>query len=399
MRAYVDLLSNRPFALLWASFAVSTFGDWFLQAAVYLVIYRLTGSPVHVALLGTLRALVSMLVGVLAGVAADRWDRRTLMLASDVARFLAFSAMTISPSVGSIYALMLLASCFDGLYRPAASAIVPSLVPRAKVVVANSLFGSTRNLMMFVAPALAGLFIAGWGPVAAFGVNALSFLLSGCLLWLVRSGPAVRLQRPPFWADLIGGLEYARHSRLLAHLLLASLVAGAGAAVADSMEVVYVEDFLRAPSYAYGMVLSAAGAGALLGALVVVRVAGSVPRQALFGRGLLATGSSMLLYPLIGSLRVLLIVVFCQGVFISVYQISRQTLLQERVTPSHLGRVFGLMGALGGVTYTVSKGFSGFLAQLVGVANLLALAGAFMALGGLIYLRLWPSSDEPAVDA
>ncbi len=401
MNRYRALLANHGFRLLWIGSTISGFGDWFVQAAVYLHIYRLTGSAVHVGLLGTFRVLVRVAMGPLAGTAADRLDRKNLMVVSDLIRFILFLVLFFHNTVEVLYGLLLAASVLDAVHTPASRALLPVLLYRKDVLTGNSLLTSTQNIQMFAAPALAGLVIALSGTEIAFAINALTYLLSAAVLCGIRNPETGRRSADgavPWIKYMTEGLAYIRRSPFLVNIVIASTVSGLGAAVADAMEVVYVDRFLGAAEYGYGLVLSAAGAGALLGSVTILKTVDLASRDRVFAGSMVAAGLSFTTYPLIPSLWFLLPIVFIQTVFLSYYHIARNTMIQERCPEDRLGRVFGFTAALGSSTYLAAKASSGFLAEIVGVASLLAAAGIFIAAGGAVYLVRSSTSVETTSD-
>ncbi len=404
MRQYKVLLAeNRNFLWLWLASTISTAGDWFLQAAIYLHLYNVTGSAVYVGLLGTLHAGVVMLTGFFAGGLADRTSKMALMKISDLARFLLYFLLYFYNELVWVFAIMLLADAFDAVFDTSDNAFLPFIIDsRDRISTANALLSATENVMMFVAPALAGFTIALAGAPICFLINAATYLLSFLLLARIDAGgesesplsqggqqslpTGSSLSSPSFWDEIREGVDYLASHSFFRLLIITATVGGIGSSVVDAMEVVYVDEFLKSGDYGYGMLLSACGAGALLGSLTATAAMRSVGQDILFGASLAVTGFSLLFYPVIPGLWFLLPVGLVQSIFISYYSIARKTMVQKRGDNAKLGRTFGLLTTLSGMTYLLSKGLSGFLAELVGVATLLGLAGFFPLLAGLIYL-------------
>src|SRR5205085_2072146 len=169
---YVELLRrNRDFRLLWLGQVVSQLGDWFDTIALFTLVLRLTGSGSAVSLVLVARFLPSVVFGPLSGVFADRFNRRTLMIASDAARalvVLGFLFVRRPEQVWLVYVLTVLQLGLSSFFEPARSAAVPSVVSERELVAANSISSVTWSAMLTLGAAVGGP-VTGWfGTDAAF---------------------------------------------------------------------------------------------------------------------------------------------------------------------------------------------------------------------------------------
>ncbi|MBA3248012.1 MAG: MFS transporter, partial [Pyrinomonadaceae bacterium] len=162
---YVALLrENRGFRLLWLGQVVSQLGDWFNTIAVYTLVLNLTGSGRAVGLVLVARFLPTVVIGPLAGVVADRYSRRRIMIISDVVRaviVLGFLFIRRPDQVWIIYALTVLQLAASTFFEPAKSAVIPSLVAERDLVTANAISSVTWSSMLTLGAALGG-FVTGW---------------------------------------------------------------------------------------------------------------------------------------------------------------------------------------------------------------------------------------------
>ena len=170
MRAIVSLVrGNRDFRLLWFGQVVSQLGDWFNYVALYALLFELTGSATVVASLMVVQILPIALVGPTAGVAVDRFDRRRIMIAADVARGVTVLGLLFVRSASMVwlaYVITGIVVAAAGFFEPARSATVPSIVRREDLVSANAVSTGTWSAMLAIGASLGGLVAASLGRVA-----------------------------------------------------------------------------------------------------------------------------------------------------------------------------------------------------------------------------------------
>jgi MFS family permease len=190
-------LHERDFSLLTLAAAISLFGDGFFYVALAWQVYEISNVPTALSLVGvawTLPLTVFLLFG---GAFSDRYDRRLLMVGADLLRALAIGAMALLSATGvielwHIAALIALVGMGDAFFNPASTAIVPDLVAEEQLPQANALMGMIRPLMIrLLGPALAGFVVAILGSGAAFGVDAITFLLSALAVAGIRARPVL----------------------------------------------------------------------------------------------------------------------------------------------------------------------------------------------------------------
>src|SRR2546427_2606483 len=161
---YATLLrGNRGFRFLWYGQVVSQMGDWFDTIAVYTIALTLTGSTRSVALIMVARFLPGVVMGPLSGVVADRFSRRTIMIASDIVRaivVLGFLFVRRPDQMWLVYVLTVLQLAFSTFFEPAKTAAIPSIVSDREVVPANAIASVTWSVMLTLGAALGG-FVAG----------------------------------------------------------------------------------------------------------------------------------------------------------------------------------------------------------------------------------------------
>ena len=180
VRTYRELLRNGPLTRLFVGEFVSSIGDWLYLVALVVLVYQETQNAVVLGIVGAARMLPYILLSIPAGIIADRFDRRLVLLTSDLARAACMLVLAwIVASDGPLWAVgavAILAACFSTFFYPAIGALVPSLVrDEREFGPANSAWATLDNLAWIVGPAIAGLLLATGDIVLAFVLNALSF--------------------------------------------------------------------------------------------------------------------------------------------------------------------------------------------------------------------------------
>ena len=196
---YLDLLRNNPnFTRLWIGQVVSQTGDWFNTVALFTLLLTLTGSGEAVGYVLILKLLPTFFVGPLAGVVADRFDRKKIMIASDVARGIVVLGFLFIDSPGQVWLVYTLAA-FQVIgatfFDPAKSAAIPSIVSREELFVANAISGASWSVTLALGAALGGIVTEAFGQNAAFVVDAGSFFVSAAFICFVRVGETERSVR------------------------------------------------------------------------------------------------------------------------------------------------------------------------------------------------------------
>jgi len=205
MNSYLLLLRQRPqFRYLWLASVVSFAGDWFNTIASVILVNRYLDSTTAVGLLFIARALPPFLLGPIAGVFADRFDRKTVLIVTDLARavvLLGFLLVNSTERAWLIYALTITQFVISAFFEPARAAILPGLVKgRDELLLANTLSGITWSAMLTLGAALGGIVTGLFGVATAIIIDSLSFVASAALIWRIqrvrRAAPTAAASRP-----------------------------------------------------------------------------------------------------------------------------------------------------------------------------------------------------------
>jgi MFS family permease len=297
LRPYLSLLRRNPaFSRLFVAQLISFAGDWFATVAVLGLALEVSGSPAVASLFLVVQTGAFALASPIAGVLADRFDRRRLMVGADLARIpvaLAFLLARDSETLWIAFAAAALLSVGAALFEPTSSASLPNLVDEAELPEANVLIGASWGTMLAVGAALGGAVAAAFGRDVAYLVNAASFAASAVLVVGIRRS-FVEAQRSPATGSINRGgqvgvvasiatvLRFARGNRTLAALLLSKTTFGVGSGVIVLLAV-FGRTVFGAGDVGIGVLFAARGLGALLGPFLVRGIVGTSERGLILG--------------------------------------------------------------------------------------------------------------------
>jgi predicted MFS family arabinose efflux permease len=386
----IATLRHRDFRLLWAGQLLSSLGSWLLFVALPYRVFQLTGSPVATGLT-FVAGLPATLAGPLSGVLADRWDRRRTMLAADVARAAAILPLLLvhrADQVWLVYVVLVAESLLGQLFDPAVQALVPALVGRGKdLASANALLSIVAAVSRLLGASLGGVAFATWGLHTLVWLDAGTYLASAASLSLLRWRPRRAAPLAPAgWlaGDLLGGLRHLVASPPLRGLLAitAAFVAANGAFTA--LLVPDVQLRLHASAGALGLVLSATGAGFLVGAPVGRALLQRVGVRATTSLSLVVTGLAFLLWFSADRLTVAVAAATGAGAAAVIFLVSRRTEVQLRTPDRLLGRASAAFLAAEAAASLIGTAAGGAAAGAVGLEPTVAGAGAVIVAAGLL---------------
>lgn len=276
------LAGNRDYRHLWMAQVVSDIGDHFNTIAVFSLVLAHTGSGLAVAGVMLARAIPMLLAGPLAGVSLDRFDRRRLMIASDLVRAL-FAVLFIfgvpDGRAWMVYLLSSLTMAASPFFTSGRAAILPSIATPEELHTATAMTQTTQWTNVAIGALLGGLSASTLGYEAAFLINAASFLFSAACVSRIRVERAASLPSPPLmtavpskpWQDYIAGLRYMRSIPLLSGLGLVSVGWASGGGAAQILFPLYGERVFGRGPLGTGQIWGAAGIGLVAGGLFAHR--------------------------------------------------------------------------------------------------------------------------------
>ena len=366
-------LQHRNFTLLWSGLIVSNVGTWMQNVAQGWLVLQLTNSPVWLGWLGLSFALPMIVLPLVGGVVADHVDRIKLLYVTQSGQLLIALALAILAWTGQINIWYILVTSFLNsallaFDNPSRQALIPDLVPHEHLMNALSLNSASYNGAALFGPALAGVLLAPLGAGWLFFINAVSYLaviiaLTGVKNVKRHSGVTERARLGP---AMLSGLSYAWQVRFILALLGLSALAAVFGRSYQNLLPVFARDIWKGGEVGYGILLSAAGGGALIGAFWLASFRHLKRQGAVMIVSGLIFSLCLVLFAISPSLVLGAILLFIGGVASTVYATMIATFIQVAVPNQMRGRLMSLyaitfiglpsLGALG----------SGYLAQLLG---------------------------------
>lgn len=396
--AYFTLLGrNRDYRLLWLGALLSYFGDWFNLIASADLVASLSNQGTAISYLFLARFLPSLLFSPLAGVLADRFDRRRLLIATDLLRavvVLAFLLVRSSSHLSLFYILLVGQFALSAIFIPTRAAILANIVPRGELVTANALDSLTWSVMLTVGALVGGVVASLFGRDVAFTVDALTFLLSAVLIGRIRNRVTPAPDAPPTYgvSAFIEGLRYVAG----APVILITSLAKAGGALAWSainvLEVTFARNVFPlggGGNTTLGLIYAVSGFGTGVGPLLMRRWLGDTPTRLrwgiLAGFGSLALGLGLL--GLATDLKVFLLGTLVRTLGSGTLWVFSAALLQTVTPDAYRGRVFAFEYAALTLAQSMSTLWAGYAQDQLGWSA--SLVARWMAGVGLATGLLW----------
>ena len=392
------LLINRNFAWLASGQAISNLGDFVYSTTLFIWVFTLTHSASAVSGVLAAQYLPVFLLGPLAGVFVDRWNRRQTMILSDLIRAGAATLPLLAPAslrLPAIYASVFLISAVGRFFMPAESGVLQVIVTEQQQMRAASIKQATFALSIIVGPALASPLYFTVGPVIAILINAVSYLVSVfCLLFL--RAPQAALHPHAFRQDdkadsgiggilreLLAGLKFVVVTRVVLMVTLMALIAMLGAGALNALNIVFASKNLHIETALYGVLTAVGGLGGLLGVILAGILSRWIaPRRILSGSALLI-GVGFAIYSFQSWYVAGIIICFLMSIPQGGIPVAFGPLLMGATPKEMMGRVQAVVDtSMSGVSL-VSVALAAFLGRFLPVGVILTGCGLLIALAGL----------------
>ncbi len=392
---------KRDFALLWVAQLVSTAGSSLTDLAAAIYVFDKTGSSLLVGVTLMATAVPSLIVGLIAGVFVDRYDRRSVMIASNLAQAVVVASIPflLGVDVWLLFAAILVNAGVKQFFDPAYESLIPEIATDEELTAANAFlsiasFGSTA-----IGFAGAGL-LASIDIRFAFWIDALTFLFSAGCIFLLAVRVKLDVQEETSIGVVIANLKTGVHTIADTPMIRSLFLLGAPVFFAFGLWNVLLLPMaireLRATEFEYGLQEGLTSVGFVVGSLFMARYAARLQIGLWVFVGSVGMGIAGVFYGLSPTIWIAIVWVIVSGFFNSPPSVARQTLLQ-RSTPRELrGRVFSSMFVMRDIIFLAGMAGAG-LADLVNVRVLLILASVIVGAVGVVALFV-PGIGRPAAE-
>ncbi len=406
LRAIGVVFANPNLRRLQLAWAGSVLGSYAYVVAIAVVAFR-SGGAGAVGVLILVRLVAAAVASPLLSVLADRYQRRLVMVVTDLVRAALMLGVGVlvevhAPAI-SIYVLAVLISIVGTAFRPAQGALVPSLAATPEqLTTSNALAGTIEGAGLFLGPGIGGLVLAVSGPAAVFAVCVVAFLWSALLVWRIDE-PARTAEVPDADGEAHTGLTAGLRTIASAPALVAvTLTYAAQCAVAGALgvfTVVLAIDALDLGNAGVGYLDSAFGVGGVLGGVIATGFSGTRRLAAVFALGVAGWGAGIALVGATSSVWIALVLLAGVGVSNTIVDVTAVTLLQRSAPDAVLGRVLGVLESV----LLASMGIGSVLApvaiHVLGIRTAMVVAGlalpVVVALSARTLIRL--DSVEPEI--
>ena len=396
MTDYLSLLQLRPkFRALWLAQVISLTGDWFNTIASVIMVNRYSDSGLAVGGLFLARALPPFLLGPVAGVVADRFDRRKVLILSDVLRamiVLCFLLVDRPEHLWLLYTLTVLQFSVSSFFEPARASLMPALVKNDELLTANTLASITWSAMLTLGGVIGGLTASLFGVRVSLLVDAASFLASAALVLTIpgqfQSGAVNALESG--WQNFVEGMSYVRKDLDVGLVTLVKALGQVGSF--DIITAIYASHVFhegQEGATTLGLMFTAFGVGAVLGPLISNRFgnANTIWLRRAILVGFVCMPLAWLIVGIAPALPVALAGCVLRGVGGSINWTYSDVLLQMTVPNHLLGRVFAFNIAIFTLAVSISLWTTGFVTDAFHLHPRTIVL--LLAAGSLVPLVVW----------
>ncbi len=386
---------HRDFRLFWVGMVVSVTGTWMQMTAQQWLVYDLTGSALYLGIVGAAGALPMLLFTLPAGVIADRFPKRNVvMLTQTLAMVQAFIlAALIYTRVVQVWHVVVLAvflGTVNSFDMPTRQAMTLELVGREDALNAVSINSSAFNTGRIVGPALSGLLIEAAGLAGCFFINGLSFLAIIGALAVIRPRPPGAKLPGRMVAHIVDGVKWAKASPAAFSLLVLTAISGIFAMPYATLMPVFARQVFHVSAREYGFLFSAAGAGALTSATFLTWHGHRWRIGRLATTGAFLFPVALLAVSLAPRYSVALVTIFLTGTGLMLFNAVSNTMLQTAPPDSLRGRVMSLRAFLFAGMTPIGNLQIGAVAQWLGPRPAVAIGGLVCLASAITITALVP---------
>lgn len=385
-------LLSPTFIVLWVGLFVSLIGDGMYSIGLMTLVKQRTGSSAQMAIVQVCIAVPQLIIGLFAGVMADRLDRRKLMIMADIGRGLIVAVPGVlillnQLHIWQVYLAAGLLSSVGAFFFPCMYASLPNIVPQSQLTRANSIFQFTFALCSILGYAVGGVIVQFYGAATAMLVDSLSFILCAAAVISIRfTSRATEKRDNGVMGDLKEGMRYLLSVPVLTGLIILFAVLNFCLAPTAITIPTMVYDVLKRKAAGYGLITAGMSGGLLLGSIVLG--IGIIRRKGLAIVGtIILMGAGLVAFGLSRNFWLSALVMFGIGVLLACVNILIQVIFQSRVPDQLRGRALSALSAFTGSLRPFALLLGGYLTDTLSAPPVLYVSGAlciFCGLGSLL---------------
>jgi MFS family permease len=402
---YLRVIRSPRYFPLWLGQLVSNLGETLNYVALVVLVFGLSHSGLAVSALVLTEIVPTLLLGPVAGVVIDRFDRQRLLIAVEGLRALLVVLLALTHVLWAVYMLAALLAVGSTVFNPALQAVIPALLSEDERLAANSVAWSSGRLVQIVGASAACALIAWAGTTPAFLANAASFAFSAAMLTRLSLPPRERQGHAgglgAWLIDAREGLTYARGDPFVARLVPVQALASLAVGATSALLVVLATRHLHLAAGSFGWLLTAIGLGALLGPFLSNWLTGGryLDVRLLFVPYVIRGVGDVALGVVVG-LPWALLILFVYGLNTSTGMVASNTILQTVIPDRVRGREFTLLDVTWASMQLLSLGLGGLVADRAGITPVYVMGGVLLTLAGVLGLVLLGNLplNRPSID-
>ncbi len=409
MARFREVILNRNFLLLWLGQIISQVGDRLSQMALIGLVYqRAPGSSMQIAKILSFTIIPVFLIGPVAGVYVDRWDRRRTMYVCDLVRAGLILCIPLflfyKQSFLPIYVIIFLAFCIGRFFVPAKLSIIPELVGSKDLLLANSLVNTTGMIAAVLGFGISGLLVERLGAQKGFYFDSLSFFISGICIFLISTRTAragqrrergkelVELIKKSLWGEIKEGFVYFAQNKNLRFTSVVIFILWSALGAVYVVSIVFIQKTLHSVTADLGLLIMFLGAGLLGGSLLYGRFGQRISPYKIIFVTLILSGIMLIVFASVLNAHPRFITAaslsFALGLAVSPIMTASNTIIHHVSENNMLGKVFSSFEIIMHLGFLLCMFISSRLAELYSPGLILISVGGIIITVGIINLFL-----------
>ncbi|MDD5680318.1 MAG: MFS transporter [Candidatus Omnitrophica bacterium] len=410
MARFRDVLKNRNFLLLWIGQIISNFGDWLNNMALVALVYKKSpGSTIELAKLLFFVVIPVFLIGPIAGVYVDRWDRKRVMVTSDILRgllvlLIPFFILHFNNFL-PVYILVFIIFSITRFFLPSKMAIIPDVVPRNMLLIANTLSDTTRMITAFVALGIAGIIVDKIGAINSLYINSASYFLSALFISnmvvkdiiigfkddILRTGEALKgAIRKSVWSEIKDGILFITEHKDMKFVVRTFFLLMAGLGAISCVIIVFIQQTFHSATKDLSLLTMLLGLGCFIGAVFYGRFGQSVRKDRMILFSLVITGIFINAFALSARFTPHFltsgIIMLLIGIAVGPIIVFLNTMVHETMPQDTRGRTFSSLEVVIHLAFLIFMFAAAIFAEQVGKIWVLVFCGVFFSVWGLVGL-------------
>ncbi len=407
MARFRDILKNRSFLLLWLGQIISNFGEKLTQMALIALVYKKApGSAIDLAKLFFFIVIPVFIIGPVAGVYVDRWDRERVMMISDMLRGILVLSIPFFilffKNLIPVYIAVFFIFSTTRFFFLSKMAIIPDIVPKGMLLIANTLSDTTRIIAMFVGMLVAGVLVERLGPVNGFYINSLTYFISALFISnmivkriishfrediLKAKDEIKKAIRKSVWSEIKEGIKFVVEHKEMNFVAKSFFVFMAGIGAMSCVIIVFIQEAFGSVTKDLGILFMFLGLGAFVGMMLYGRFGQGIRKEKVISTCMLSSGIFVVLFAasakLIPHLWVSGAAMFVLGLSIGPIIVSLNTMVHESIPQEIRGRIFSSLEAVIHVGLLIFMFIAAYFAEHIGKIWILVSCGVLFSLWGI----------------